>query len=397
MTFIPGAYRERFLLPSDMVYLDGNSLGPLSHSARDAVADLASRQWGESLISSWNEHGWMEAPRRIGAKIAPLIGAQADEVVVCDSTSVNIFKLAAAALLARPGRTTVLSEPGNFPTDLYMIEGLKRLRPDLDLKLVPRDEIAAALDEDTALLLLTHVHYKTGEMFDMGVLTAATHKAGALTLWDLSHSVGAVPVSLNRTQADLAVGCGYKYLNGGPGAPAFLYVANRHQQGLTSPLSGWLGHESPFAFDDAYRPAEDIGRWRAGTPPMLSLAALEAGVGQFEGVDMQDLWDASQKLSQRFVERVTGQCAEVELISPSAPDARGCHVSFRFHSAYEVVQALIAEGIVGDFRAPDAMRFGFTPLYLSLEEVERAADRLVDILATGRWRQPEFAVRKGVT
>ena len=394
---IAGALRGRFHIPQGTVYMDGNSLGPLPLRAVEALERTARAEWGESLIASWNDHGWMEAPERIGGKIAPLIGADAGEVVVADSVSVNVFKLAAAALLARPGRRVVLSEPGNFPTDLYMIEGLKRLRPDVELRLAPRGDMAEALDEDVALLLLTHVHYKTAEMFDMAALTTAAHAAGALVLWDLSHSVGAVPVALNECGADLAVGCGYKYLNGGPGAPAFLFVAERHQEALASPLSGWLGHTAPFDFTDDYRPASGISRWRAGTPPMLSLAALEAGVDLFSGASMEELWAASRRLSSRFVERVERRSPAVQLISPQDARQRGSHVSFRHPHAYEVMQALIARGVVGDFRAPDALRFGITPLYLRKEDVDRAADELSDILASEAWRAAEFAVRRAVT
>lgn len=395
--FAPGARRDRFFLPEGLVYLDGNSLGPLPRGAKTAISHLTEKEWGETLIGSWNEHDWIGAPERIGDKIAPLIGARPGETVVSDSVSVNVFKLAAAAVLARTGRRVILSEPGNFPTDLYMIEGLKRLRPDLELRLVERGAMADALDEDVALLLLTHVHYKTAEVFDMAALTAAAHAAGALTLWDLSHSVGAIPVDLSGCEADLAVGCGYKYLNGGPGAPAFLYVAERHQGALVSPLSGWLGHAAPFDFSDDYRPAAGISRWRAGTPPMLALAALEAGLDEFAGLSMDDVAAASRELSDRFVQRVYRTCPQLELISPPDPAARGSHVSFRFPQAYEAMQALIDRQVVGDFRAPDAMRFGITPLYLTETDMDRAVDTLADILESGAWQQERYSVRQAVT
>ncbi|EMD82005.1 kynureninase [Pacificimonas flava] len=392
----PGAFRDRFHLPKG-IYMDGNSLGPLPLAAAERLRRTVDEEWGDSLIASWNTHGWMNAPERIGDLIAPLIGAGPDEVVVADSVSVNIFKLAAAALIARPDRHVIVSEPGNFPTDLYMIEGLRRLRPEVELRLVERGRVAEALDEDTALLMLTHVHYKTAEMFDMRALTKAAHAAGALALWDLSHSAGAVPVDLRGVGADFAVGCGYKYLNGGPGAPAFLYVAERHRNTLISPLSGWLGHEAPFAFDDDYRPAPGIRRWRAGTPPILSLSALEAGALLFADVDMTDLWTASQALSQRFVERVEATCPGLTLISPRDSAGRGSHVSFATENAYEIMQALIARGVVGDFRAPEALRFGFTPLYQKMEDMDAAADILAEILQAESWRAPEYANRNAVT
>lgn len=396
-SFAPGSQKHRFHLPEGLIYFDGNSLGPLPYAARDAISRLTNEEWGDTLIGSWNEHGWMHAPERIGDKIAPLIGARSGEVIVADSVSVNVFKLAAAAILARPGRNLILSEPGNFPTDLYMIEGLRRLRPELELRLVGRADIAGALTEDVALLLLTHVHYKTAETFDMTGLTRAAHDAGALTLWDLSHSVGAVPVDLTEAGADFAVGCGYKYLNGGPGAPAFLYVTEHLQENVQSPLSGWLGHESPFSFDDHYRPAAGISRWRVGTPPMLALAALEAGVDEFAGFSMADLSAASRLLSERFTDRILGACPQLELISPRDPAARGSHVSFRFAHAYEAVQALIDRKVVGDFRAPDAMRFGITPLYLTVDDMDAAADRVAEVIQHEHWREPRYAVRQAVT
>ncbi|MEM8826376.1 MAG: kynureninase [Pseudomonadota bacterium] len=394
---VGGLAKDRFHLPEDVTYLDGNSLGPLTKDAALAIRSLTWDQWGQDLIRSWNKHDWFGAPERIGDRIAPLIGADKGEVVVADSVSVNIFKVAAAALNARPGRTVILSEPGNFPTDLYMIEGLKRLRPDVELRLVARDEMVRALTDDVALLMLTHVHYRTAALFDMAALTAAAHEAGALTLWDLSHSVGAVPVDLNGAHADMAVGCGYKYLNGGPGAPAFLYVAARHQEAFASPLSGWMGHAAPFDFDDAYRPAAAMTRWRAGTPPMLALAALEAGVDVMRAADFGRVVAASRALTSAFVARVESECADMRLISPRDPVARGSHVSFAHDHAWEISQALIEAGVIGDFRTPDAIRFGFAPLYNDMVDVERAVSTLSEILATGRWREARFAARATVT
>lgn len=392
-----GIFRDRFELPDGITYLDGNSLGPLSKDAALAIRDMTRTEWGDDLIASWNKHDWIGAPERVGNLIAPLIGAQEGETVVCDSVSINIFKLAAAAIQARPGRNVILSEPGNFPTDLYMIEGLKRLRPEIELRLVDRADMADALTGDVALLMLTHVHYKTAEMFDMAALTAAAQAAGAMALWDLSHSVGAVPVDLHGANADLAVGCGYKYLNGGPGAPAFLYVAKRHQEQLASPLSGWMGHSAPFDFTDSYRPAGGIGRWRAGTPPMLNLAALEAGVKLMREADFDALVADSRKLTGAFIAAVQSRCRGLRLITPADPAARGSHVSFAHEQAYPVMQALIAEGIIGDFRTPDAIRFGFAPLYNDMRDVERAVGAIDRILTDELWRRPEYGKRKSVT
>lgn len=387
--------RERFLLPDEIVYLDGNSLGALPKATAERQRELVEREWGERLIRSWNEAGWIEAPQRIGAKIARLIGAQPHEVIVADSTSVNLYKLliAAAALSDRP---TLLTEAGNFHTDLHIASGAAELAG-LRLDIAPRGEVEARIGADTNLLLLTHVHYKSAERFDMAAVTARARDAGALAVWDLSHSAGAVPLDLNSSGADLAVGCGYKYLNGGPGAPAFLYVAAHLQERLVSPLRGWMGHAAPFAFTDDYRPAPGIARFLAGTPPMLSMAALESGVDSFDGVDIDSLWAKSVALFDLFAGRMAESCPEMACISPRDPALRGSHISFRHRHAFEIVQALIAEGVIGDFRAPDVARFGLTPLYLGHEEVWRAAEICADILSSGRWEEPRFAVRGTVT
>ena len=387
-------FRERFVLSEGVLYLDGNSLGALPRATPGALADAASRQWGERLIRSWNE-GWIDAPRRLGAKIAPLIGAAADEVIVGDSTSTNLFKLIVAALRLDPARTEVVSEAGNFPTDLHIAEGAVACVPGGSLRSVPRGDITAAIDERTALLLLTHVHYKTAERFDMAALTRAAHDAGALVLWDLSHSVGAVPVDLDGCGADLAVGCGYKYLNGGPGAPAFLSVARRWQERLQSPLSGWMGHAAPFAFEDGYRPAPGMMRWLAGTPAVLGMAALEPALDLWDEVDRTAVWAKSEALFDILAS--AGDAAGLECVSPRDPAARGSHISFRHPHAYALTQALIARGVIGDFRDPDILRLGLTPLYLSHEEIWRAGDTLREVIATEAWRDPAFAERQAVT
>ncbi|KQN22472.1 MULTISPECIES: kynureninase [unclassified Sphingomonas] len=388
------AYREQFALPEGVIYLDGNSLGALPKATPAALADVATRQWGDRLIRSWNE-GWIDAPQRIGAKIAPLIGAAADEVIIGDTTSTHLFKALVAALRANPDRHTVLSEAGNFPTDLHIAEGAVSCVPGARLKVVARADLAEALDEDTAVLLLTHVHYKTGERFDMTAWTARAHDAGALMLWDLSHSVGAVPIDLNGADADLAVGCTYKYLNGGPGAPAFLFVAKRWQDTLASPLSGWMGHAAPFAFEDAYRPAPGMKRWLAGTPAMLSTAALETALDLWADIDQHAVAAKSARLFDILA--AAGDALGLDCVSPRDPAQRGSHISFRHSHAYAITQALIARGVIGDFRDPDILRLGLTPLYLSHEDVWRAGDILREINIDQSWKDPRFATRLAVT
>ena len=386
---------ERFHLPEGLVYLDGNSLGPLPREAVRRQQEVVTKEWGESLIRSWNAHDWLGAPQRVGAKIAALIGARPNEVIVTDSTSVNLFKLlvAAARLSDRP---VLLSEAGNFHTDLHIASGVADLM-NFRLEIAPRGEVEARIGADTNLLLLTHVHYRTAERFDMEAVTRRARGAGASLVWDLSHSVGAVPLHLNAAGIELAVGCGYKYLNGGPGAPAFLYVAEQLQERLVSPLRGWMGHAAPFDFTDDYVPAAGIARFLAGTPPILSLAALESGVDAFEGVTMERLWTKSIALFDVFHGLVEQKCAELECISPRGPEQRGSHISFRHPHAFELCQALIADQVIGDFRAPDAIRFGLTPLYLGFEDVWQAVDRMARILDSGSWRDPRFAVRGKVT
>lgn len=386
-------FRERFRLPAATVYLDGNSLGALPAESVARIADVVQREWGRDLIRSWNANAWIEAPARIGAKIAPLIGAGADEVIACDSTSVNLHKLLAAALAAQPERHVVLSEPGNFPTDLYIAQGVRGA----ELRLAGRDAILDAIDESVAVVMLTHVHYKSGAAHDMTAITAAAQAAGALVLWDLSHSAGAIPVDLGGCNADLAVGCGYKYLNGGPGAPAFLYVARRHQARLHNPLSGWMGHAAPFAFEDGYRPAEGMARWLCGTPPVLSLLALETGVEIVAEAGMAAIEAKRRTLSELLVREMAARCPELTLASPADVAARGSHVSFAHPDAYAICQALIARGVIGDFRAPDVLRLGLTPLYLSHADIVTAVDHVAAVLASGEWDRPEFHARAAVT
>jgi kynureninase len=389
-------FRDRFVLPEGVIYLDGNSLGALPKAAIERQRALIEEEWGGELIRSWNTRGWIEAPQRVGAKIAALIGARPHEVIVADSTSVNLFKLIVAGAALSPGRSQLLSEAGNFHTDLHIASGAAALAH-LRLEIVEREALDAAIGPDTNLLLLTHVHFKAGFRFDMAEVTARAKAAGALTLWDLSHSAGAVPLALNRDGAELAVGCGYKYLNGGPGAPAFLYVAEHLQERLLSPLRGWMGHAEPFAFTDDYRPAPGIDRFLAGTPPMLSLVALESGVESFADTGMEALWAKSVGLFDLFADLVETHCPSLVCISPREPERRGSHISFRHPHAFELCQALIADGVIGDFRVPDVIRFGLTPLYLGFDDVWRAVQRIRAILESGRWRDPRFAVRGKVT
>ncbi len=386
--------RDRFVLPEGIIYLDGNSLGPLPRATAAAVAATVERQWGDDLIASWNKHDWIGAPQRLGTRIAPLIGARPDEVLVADSTSINLYKLLAAALAARPGRTTILSEEGNFPSDLYVAQGLAALTG-ATLRTVAAETVADTIDADTAVVMLTHVDYRSARRHDMAALTAAAHAAGALILWDLSHSAGAVAVDLAGAGADLAVGCGYKYLNGGPGAPAFLYVAAALQDQLSSPLTGWLGHADPFAFEPAYRPAPGVTRFQVGTPSILAMAALEAGIATFDGVAMADLEAKSRALSDLFVALAEERCPELKLASPIGP--RGSHLVFAHADAYPLMQALIERGVIGDYREPDLVRFGFAPLFNGFADVWRAVDVLADLLETRGFDQPRFRARSKVT
>ncbi|KLE32235.1 kynureninase [Aurantiacibacter gangjinensis] len=393
--------RALFEIADDVAYFDGNSLGALPKAAPARIAEVVQSEWGQRLISSWNDAdgegaGWIDLPQRIGAKIAPLIGARRGEVIVADSVSINLFKLISAALAMRPGRKVVLSEPGNFPTDLYMVEGLE-MQDLAERCLAERADIEAALDDNVALLMLTHVHYKTGEMFDMARLTKAAHDAGALVLWDLSHSVGAVPVDLNAVGADFAVGCGYKYLNGGPGAPAFAFVAERHQQALKQPLSGWMGHARPFDFTDDYEPAPGIDRLLCGTPQILSMSALEVGVDLMAGIGVDALVAKSRALSEFTREAMAQVVPELECVSPADPETRGSQLSWRHADAYALCQALIARRIIGDFRAPDVLRMGFAPAYVRYVDCARLVTELRDILDSGEWRKVEYAQRGAVT
>jgi kynureninase len=393
--------RAGFHLPDGLIYLDGNSLGPLAYAVRDRVRAVVDAEWGEGLIGSWNEAGWIELPRRVGDKIARLVGAAEGTIVATDSTSVNLFKVLAAATTLRPDRRVIVSERSNFPTDLYMAEGLAALLArGHELRLADSaDDLPALIDDSVAVLMLTHVNYRSGLVHDMAALTRQAHDAGALTVWDLAHSAGALPVDLAGASADFAIGCGYKYLNGGPGAPAFLYVAPAHQEEARQPLSGWFGHAAPFRFEPGYAPAPGIDRFLTGTPGVLSMSALDAALDLFGGVDMAALRQKSVALCEFFLARVEATCGAlgVTLASPRDASRRGSQVSFAHPDAYAVMQALIARGVIGDFRAPDILRFGFTPLYTRFVDAFDAVEELRAVLAEEEWKRPEFNVRRAVT
>jgi len=391
--------RQEFVLPEGVVYLDGNSLGALPRRTVERLREVTGSEWGRDLIRSWNANGWIDLPARVAGLVAPLIGASADEVAVADSTSVNVFKLLAGALRLRPGRRAIVSERGNFPTDLYVAQGLARLLGDVELRLVPRDRLRDALDGDVAVLLLTHVDFRTGEIHDMTGLTRAAHDAGALALWDLAHSAGAVPVDLSGSEADLAVGCGYKYLNGGPGAPAFAFVARRWHSVFESPLSGWMGHAAPFEFGSRYEPASGVTRLLCGTPPILSLAALECGVETVACAGIAPLRRKSMALTDFFVRLVEQECEGLgfTLASPREAGRRGSQVSLRHSDGHAIVQALTARSVIGDFRTPDILRFGFAPAYTRFTDAWDAVSALRTIMVNHEWQRPEFQAPRKVT
>jgi kynureninase len=406
--------REQFSLPPGLIYLDGNSLGVLPKATAARVQQVVQQEWGVDLIRSWNTAGWIDLPQRVGDKIARLVGASPGELVVADSTSVNLFKVLSAALsMAQadtPKRKRIVSERSNFPTDLYIAESLARERGH-ELVLVDADELPAALDEHCAVLMLTHVNYRSGRMHDMAALSRMATDAGALTVWDLAHSAGAVPVDLHTDGADFAIGCGYKYLNGGPGAPAFVWAHPRHAERFWQPLAGWMGHVAPFEFSPGYRPAPGIARYLCGTPAVLSLAALECGVDTVLAAEplggMAALRRKSLALTRLFADQVQASCPSLTLVSPRDDAQRGSQVCLSHPQvAYPVVQALIGRSVIGDFRAGDTshpagavdiLRFGFTPLYLRFVDAWDAAEQLRQVLESGEWQRPEFNQRQAVT
>ncbi|TMP68872.1 kynureninase [Pseudoalteromonas sp. S1609] len=393
--------RDEFELPTDTIYLDGNSLGALPKAVKSRVAEVVSQQWGSHLIRSWNDHQWIDLPTQVGEKIAPIIGAAKGQVICCDSISVNLFKLLSSALSLNPERNVVLSTEDNFPTDLYMVQGLSELLgPDLcQLKLVAEQDIEQSLNDTVAVLLLTQVNFRTGKLLDMQKITQLAHEKGILVIWDLAHSAGAIPVELDDCNADFAVGCGYKYLNGGPGSPAFLYVAKRHQAAVKHPLSGWMGHAKPFAFDAKYQRANNINQYLCGTPSVIAMSALDAALDVWQDVDISQIREKSIALADVFIKLVkTHSClSDLRLCSTENSSQRGSQLAFSHTDAFAICQALIEKGVIADFRAPNILRFGFTPLYTSFEEIWQAVAILAEVVKTQLYTQPRFNLAGKVT
>lgn len=390
--------KELFALPRDMIYLDGNSLGPLPKMVSGRVEQVLKDEWGSLLIKAWNDADWMSLPTRIGDKIAKLVGAPSGSIVMGETLSIKVFQALAAAVALRPGRNVILSDTGNFPSDLYIAEGLIELLGNkYQLKLVEPDDVALAIDQNVAVVMLTQVDYRTGRLHDLTELTHAAHRAGAVMLWDLAHSAGALPVQLQKSKAEFAVGCTYKYLNGGPGAPAFIYVRPDLIETANTVLKGWLGHEQPFSFDTDYRPAPSIEKMRVGTPSIIQLVALEAALEAWDGVDMEIVRKHSIELSELFIRQVESRCPQVALCSPRLAQNRGSQVSFRFEHGYATIRALIDQNVIGDFRAPDVMRFGITPMYLDSNDIVAAVDHLEQVLREKLWQRPEYQLRSAVT
>ncbi len=393
--------RDEFDLPADTIYLDGNSLGALPKAVKSRVAEVVSQQWGSHLIRSWNDHQWIDLPAQVGEKIAPIIGADKGQVICCDSISVNLFKLLSSALSLNSERNVVLSTEDNFPTDLYMVQGLSELLgPDLcQLKLVAEQNIEQSLNDSVAVLLLTQVNFRTGKLLDMQKITQLAHEKGVLVIWDLAHSAGAIPVELDDCNADFAVGCGYKYLNGGPGSPAFLYVAKRHQAAVKQPLSGWMGHAKPFAFDAKYQRANNINQYLCGTPSVIAMSALDAALDVWQDVDISKIREKSIALADVFIKLVqTHSCLrDLHLCSTENSSQRGSQLAFSHTDAFAICQALIEKGVIADFRAPNILRFGFTPLYTSFEDIYQAVTILAEVVKTQLYTQPRFNLAGKVT
>ena len=398
MTTDFAATKRQFHLPEGLIYLDGNSLGPLPKTAAARVTQAITGEWGELLIRGWNKAGWMDMPTKVGNRVARLIGAEAGHVVMGDTLSIKVYQALASALQLAPSRRVILSDTGNFPSDLYMAQGLAQtLGADYRLKTVGPEAVLAAIDETVAVVMITEVDYRSGRRHDMAALSKRAHEVGALIVWDLAHSAGAFPLNVAKDGADFAVGCSYKYLNSGPGGPAFIYVAPRHANRVQPALSGWLGHDAPFAFDPDYRPAAGVERMRVGTPPILQLAALEAALDIWDTVDLHDLREACLSLGDRFIAGVEAACPTLRLVTPRAHDQRGSQISFAHPDGYAIMQALIAQGVIGDFRAPDILRFGITPLFVGEAEIDGAIAALSQIMASGSWDRPEFKARAKVT
>ena len=390
--------KHLFELPPGIIYLDGNSLGPLPVGASKHCERTLSEEWGKELIRAWNTADWMAKPQTVGNRIAKLLNAPEGSVATGDTLSIKVYQALAAALDMRPDRKTALSDNGNFPSDLYMAEGLLRtLGKGHKLETPNPEEVLDRINDDVAVVMLTHVDYRTGRMHDMERITAAAHEKGAVMIWDLAHSAGAVPIDLASSKAEFAVGCTYKYLNGGPGAPAFIYVRPDVVEGIKPALAGWLGHDAPFAMEPTYRPAMSTERLRVGTPPIVQLAVLDAALDIWDDLSIAEIRSASIDLSELFIALVEEKCPMLRLASPRDPDQRGSHVSFATENSYAAIQALIDQGVIGDFRAPDIMRFGITPLYLDEDDIRKAADLIEDVMTNELWRDPKYQVRSRVT
>jgi len=395
-----GAFRAEFALADGLIYLDGHSLGPMPQAALARLHEAANVEWRRDLIGSWNSAGWFQQPYKLGAVLAPLIGAGADEVVVTDTTAINLFKVAACALALRPDRRIVVMEGSNFPTDNYIVQGLLGLvGRGLEIRFAEKPEVMAALDRDVAAVILTQVHYRTSHLLDMAAITRHAHDIGALAVWDLCHSAGIMPIDLNQAGADFAVGCTYKYLNGGPGSPAFIFAARRHHGRAIQPLTGWWGHAEPFAFDRDYRPATNVSQMLTGTQPILSMAAMEAGLEMAARADMGQVRDKAGQLGELLIGLIEARCGAFgfRLISPRAAAERGSHVAFDHPSGYPIVRALAQRGVIGDFRAPETIRFGLAPLYIRYVDVWDAVAALAEIMRTRAWDDPEFHRLEAVT
>ena len=390
--------KEEFQIPEDVIYLDGNSLGPLPVGAAERAREVIQDEWGKDLIRAWNTAGWMDLPRKIGNRIARLVGAPDGSVAMGDTLSIKVYQALDAALKMRPDRKVILSDNGNFPTDLYMAEGLiKTIGKGHELRTPAPEDVLDQITDEVAVVMLTQVDYRTGRMHDIARITKAAHDAGAVMIWDLAHSAGAVPVEILASNTEFAVGCTYKYLNGGPGAPAFIYVRPDLIEQVSPALAGWLGHDAPFAFELNYRPAMSTERMRVGTPSILQLATLDAALDAWDGVEMADIRVASLALSDQFIAEVTAACPQLRLISPTDRENRGSQVSFAFEHGYAAMQALIDRGVIGDFRAPDVMRFGFTPLYLDAADVSKGVATLADILSSEAWKDAKYQTQSRVT
>lgn len=390
--------KELFDIPKGVIYLDGNSLGPPIRGSTDCADQVIREEWGQELIKAWNTAGWMSLPQSVGNQIAPVIGVSPDTVATGDTLSIKLYQALAAALSLRPDRRILLSDSGNFPTDLYMAQGLiDTMDKGHRLRTPPPEEVLDSIDESVAVVFLTHVDYRTGRIHDIDSITRRAQEKGAVMIWDLAHSAGALPLSIGNSNAEFAVGCTYKYLNGGPGAPAFIYVRPDIVTSITPALTGWLGHQDPFAMELKYRPSASTERFRIGSPSIIQFKLLELAMKVWEEVDMTELRASSVLLSSLFIEEIERRCPNLTLVTPRDPEQRGSQVSFASDDGYAIMQALIERGVIGDFRQPNIMRFGIAPLYLDKNDINEAAQILEEIMINEVWREPKFQLKKEVT